>query len=132
MLKNPTEFCQLVESRLGWIPPDGPDWQRYRVMAARVAKKMDIDPELYSLRNLELAVELLAREKLPRSPLGVFAHVPRAVEMAVDSDEDVESGIRAATAIEQGRGDPEGWVTRFARAMGPYRLQALNEWREAQ
>lgn len=132
MLKNPTEFCRLVEHRLGWVPPAGPEWQRYRTMASRVAKKMDHDPELYTLRNLELAVELLVREKLPRSPLGVFAHVPRAVEQAVEPEGDVEAAIRAACAVEQGRGDPDGWVTRFARAVGPYRKRALVEWRDAQ
>lgn len=126
---NATEFCKLVESRLGWLPPAGQGWKRYSAMAGRVNRKIATNPALYTMENLQLAVELLAKERLPRNPLGVFAHVPRAVAMSIEDEADVEQGIRVATAIEQGKGDPDGWVTRFARAVGPYRLQALNEWR---
>ena len=128
-VRTPTEFCKAVEARLGWAPPSGPDWKRYQSTASRVAARIATNPELYTWRNLELAIELLAREKKPRTPLGVFAHVQRAADLAAEVEDDLEQQIREATAYEQHRGDPAGWVTRFARATGHYRAQALAEWK---
>lgn len=130
MIRNAIDFVRLVETRLGWVPPHT-GFNRYVAEAAKVKRKVATNPDLYTWRNLQLAVELLAREKQPRSPLGVFAHVPRAEEKAVESEDDLELAIREATAYEQGRGDPHGWVTRFARATGTYRAQALTEWKES-
>lgn len=128
---NATGFCRLVESRLGWVPPPGPECRRYRAIASRVIRKMTEDPALYTFRNLELAVELLAQERKPRSPLGVFAHVARAVDVAAEDEMDIEVLIREACAYEEQRGDPQGWITRFSRASGDYRAFALQAWRES-
>lgn len=128
---NATEFCKVVENRLGWAPPAGPGWKQYSPEAAKVKRKVATNPSLYSWDNLLLAVELLVREKKSRSPLGVFAHVERALDLALDKDDDIEVLIREAVAYEQHRGDPDGWVTRFARATGGYRALALAEWRES-
>lgn len=132
-ITSATRFCKLVEAKLGWVPPNphAPAWLAYKQEASKVTNKIATDPELYTWRNLELAVELLRREKKPRSPIGVFAHVARAVEMANEVEPDLDTQIREATAYEVRRGDPAGWVTRFARAQGAYRAQALAEWRES-
>lgn len=127
---NAVKFVQLVEGRLGWLPPtQGP--RRYVTEAAKVKRKIATNVDLFTWYNLELAVELLVREKQSRSPIGVFAHVERAVYEGVESETDVELEIRKATAYEQERGDPAGWSTRFARAVGAYRAEALREWRES-
>jgi hypothetical protein len=128
---NATEFCKLVENRLGWAPPAGAPYRQYRVEAAKVKRKIATDPDLYTWDNLKLAVALLAREKQPRTPMGVFAHVDRALDLALDKDHDVEHEIRQVVAYESALGDPAGWVTRFARATGQYREMALNEWKES-
>lgn len=129
---TPTAFCQLVENRLGWSPPPGgPAYRRYVVEAAKVKRKIASNPELYTWAALELAVELLARERLPRTPIGVFSHVERALTMARLPETDLEEQIRSAMRYEGLRGDPGGWVTRFTRATGPYRAEVLDEWRRA-
>ena len=128
---TPTKFCEEVERRLGWEAPPGLPWKRYQAEARKVARKIATDPELYTPRNLELAIALLEREKKSRTPLGVLQHVHRAVNLAVDEEIDVEVEIRKVVAYETERGDPNGWVVRFARATGAYRAQALAEWREA-
>lgn len=129
MLRTTTEFCKLVENKLGWVNPrTGPEWKRYQGVAGRVAQRMF--DERVTLADLELAVELLWRERKPRSPIGVFAHVERARIKAVVSESDVEHDIRHAMAQEELRGDPDGWVVRFSRATGPYRREALDEWKK--
>jgi hypothetical protein len=131
-VKTVTEFCKRVESRLGWVPPaHGPKYSRYYTTSNRVARKMSENPSLYTFHNLELAIELLAQERKPRTPLGVFAHVERALALAAEDEMDVEVMIREACTYEEQRGDPQGWVTRFSRASGDYRAEALQEWRES-
>lgn len=129
--RTATEYCRLVEARLGWMPPAGPEFRRYQAMAKRVNNRMLDEPGLFTFANLALAVELLAREKTARNPLGVFAHVERAVAMAAVPELDVETQIREAAAYETERGDPAGWVTRLTRAVGSYRQTVLNEWKES-
>jgi hypothetical protein len=130
-MKNATEFCKAVEARLGWVAPNLPAYARYRVEAAKVKRKIETNPDLYTWRNLELAIELLSRERKSRNPMGVFAHVERAVEMAVEPEADIETQIREAIRYETPRGDPAGWVARLTRAVGHYRSQALREWQES-
>ena len=134
VVQNATQYCRLVENVLGWSPPrrrnDKP-WTGYAALAKRVNEKITTDPVLFTWANLELAVELLRREKLPRNPLGVFAHVARAVKPAVESESDVEVEIRKAIAYEVLRGDPGNWEVRFARVHPSLRAQTLDEWRES-
>ena len=129
-LKNVTAYMVLVENALGWKPPAGRGSPRYNVEVKRVKEAMAADP-LLSLDNLELTVELLRRERKPRSPLGVFAHVKRAVDMRREDTDDLEVAIWEAMSYEIARGDPAGWSTRFARAQGSYREEVLNEWKAA-
>jgi hypothetical protein len=132
---NALGFCKLVEQRLGWCPPgnrQGLDFKRYGPTARRVKARMEEEPQRFTFKNLQLAVELLHRERLERSPLGVFAHVDRAVEMSRDVEIDLDEEIRKAMRIEELRGDPKGWATRFMRAQGSYRAEALAEWEAEQ
>lgn len=127
--RTATEYCQLVEARLGWLPPEGPAWSRYNVMAGRVKRRMaDFD---VTFADLALAVELCVKEKRPRHPLGVFHAVPIARAKANQPEPDLEFNIRAAIAYETERGDPAGWVDRLHRAQGPGRQQALEDWKES-
>lgn len=129
---TPTDYCKIVENRLGWAPPaTGPAWRRYTTEAAKVKRKIATDPSKYTWENLLLAVELLVRERQSRTPIGVFAHVDRALDLALDKEDDLELLIREAVEYETHRGDPQGWVTRFARAVGGYRRLVLDEWRES-
>jgi len=130
---NATEFCELVERRLGWEVPvrNGARWKGLVVEAHKVNQRRYMDIDLYTWENLQLAVELLAREKKSRSPMGVFSHVQRALDLALDVEPDIEEEIRVVMRYETQRGDPEGWVTRFARADGHHRKVLLDAWREA-
>lgn len=128
---NATEFCKLVEARLGWEAPAGSPRMRYRAEAAKVNRKIQTNPHLYTWDNLQLAVALLVREKKSRTPIGVFAHVERALTVATEQEVDVEEQIRAIVAYETSLGDPMGWVVRFSRAVGHYRVLAVEEWKAA-
>src|SRR4051812_23932896 len=97
---TPTEYCQLVEARLGWLPPEGVAFRRYQGEARKVTSKQKTNPSLFSFDNLRLAVELLAREKKTRTPIGVFAHVQRAIDLAPAKEPDVELEIREAMRVE--------------------------------
>jgi hypothetical protein len=129
---NATEYCLVVENRLGWVPPQTkPIWAKYQAEAGKVKRKIATNPELYTWENLLLAVELLVRERQPRTPIGVFAHVERALDLALDKATDVEAEIQEIVAYESGLGDPAGWVVRFARAQGGYRQLLVDEWKQA-
>lgn len=129
---NAVDFCRLVEARLGWEAPTGKrSYQAYTAEAGKVKRRIATQPSLYTWENLLLAVELCARKKMPRTPIGVFAHVEQALELARESDSDIEQQIREAIAYEVKRGDPAGWATRFSRTANHYRKLALIEWRES-
>lgn len=130
---TPTDFVRACEQRLGWENPTDhlPSWKRYQSTVKRVRARMAEDPSLYTVHNLMLAVALLEKEKKPRTPLGVFAHVQRALDLALDHEPDVEAQIREAIAYETRLGDPSGWVGRLVRAQGAYRAEVLQDWREA-
>lgn len=130
---NATEFCKLVENQLGWEPPQGVrGWELYRAEAAKVNRKIGTNPTLYTWENLRLAVALLRRERQSRTPIGVFAHVDRALDLALDhSEADIEEEIRKVIAYEADRGDPNGWVGRLTRATGKYRRVALEDWKHS-
>ncbi len=127
---TPTAFCKHVEGRLGWEPPDvEPQWRRYMVEARKVARKRQQDPNRFTWRNLTLAVELLRRRQLTRTPCGVFAYVDLAVERANVEPTDLETAIVDAINAELCVGDPAGWAGRLMRARGSYRREVLEEWR---
>lgn len=131
-ISNVTEYCKVVESTLGWVPPPGAAFRRYQAMASRVNKRLrDLDPNLYTWHNLELAVELCRREHLPRNPLGVLKHVERAVEMSVVPAPDLWQRVVGAIHDERAIGDPDGWADRLARAQGEFQREVLEEWRLA-
>lgn len=127
--RNARSYIRLVENRLGWAP-----FNRFspRSVVISVLKKQDTNPELYTWDNLRVAVELLAREHESRSPLGVFHHVERALKLAREDDSDLEKNIQRALQTERHRGDPDGWVVRFARTTGWYRTEAYKEWQREQ
>lgn len=127
---NATQFCELVENRLGW-QVKGERWRGLMAEAGKVKRKIASNPSLYTWENLRLTVELLAKEKKPRTPVGVFAHVERALDLALDQEDDTETQIREVMKFETMRGDPQGWAVRFARADGPFREILLGEWRES-
>lgn len=130
---SPTEFVKIVESRLGFvIPPVDPHWETYRQEASKVKRKIATNPQLYTWDNLLLAVEYLAQKGMSRNPVGVFSFVESALAVAKEPEQDVELDIRAAIRVELHRGDPDGWLPRFSRAVGGYRREALEEWRATQ
>lgn len=118
-------FMRDVENRLGWVPQNK---HARRATERKVQDKIQTNPELYTARNLNLALELLVREKTQRSPLGVIAHVERAVAMARDTTSDLEAKIAQAVRYETGWGDKDGWATRFARSSGVWREATYREW----
>lgn len=126
---GPGQFIDAVENTLGWSSAlRGPRWKVRKIEAGKVDKKRATNPALYTWPNLMLALELCRRERLPRTPTGVFAHVERALELRRAPEVDLEEAIREATAREVAAGDPDQWVTRFARSAGHYRKEAYEQW----
>lgn len=129
-VNSPTSFCTYVEAELGWDNPNAfKGYQSYMTEAAKVKRKIATRPDLYTWKNLQLAVQLLKREHQTRTPVGVFAHVERAQESATADDIPVEVDVQRAIAAEQLRGDPDGWIGRFMRAAPAFQTQLLMEWR---
>jgi hypothetical protein len=128
---TPTAFCQMVENRLGWSPPDGVPWRRYQAEAAKVKRKINTNPDLFTWRNLTLAVEFCAREHLERTPVGVFSYVQPALEAAVEETTDLEDQIMQAVRVELAKGDPDSWVGVLTRAQGRFRVEMLQEWQRS-
>lgn len=126
---NAVEYCKLVEARLGWQPPEGPEWSRYNAMAGRVKRRMAQTGDTFE--DLALAVELCVQEKRPRHPMGVFFSIPIAKAQAKEPETFLDTEIRAVIAYETERGDPAGWVDRMHRAQGIHRQRALNEWKDS-
>lgn len=123
------QFCHLVENRLGWSPhPKAAPLKVFRSTALVVTEKIETNPTLYTWHNLLLAVELLASERETRSPMGVFAHVERALLLSRVDGTDTDAKIQHAIKVERHRGDPDGWIVRFARASGRWRTEAYEEW----
>lgn len=126
---KPTDFCKHVENHLGWAPPAGPAWRQYQAEAHKVSARQASNPELFTWDNLQLAVNLLRKEKKSATPLGVFYHVDRALDLAMDKQHDTEVELQEIIRHEAERGDPDGWVGRLSRARGIYRQEALAEWK---
>jgi hypothetical protein len=101
------------------------------VESRKVEENIADNPDLFTWDNLQAAVELLASERKPSRPSGVFVHVPRALNRVRDEEMDLDIDIRQAMTIEAAKGDPDGWVERLSRAVGVYRAEALHEWKKA-
>lgn len=138
-IKNAKEFVELVENQLGWAPPmeevteRKPLWKHRIIMAGRVKKAIEKDPNLYTWHNLDLAIEYCRRKKIEvKSPMGVLYKVRQAVDMAnVVPSTDLEGAIEAAIeweSTEQRPGHAE-WVGRLVRADGSARRDVLELWR---
>lgn len=133
-VKNATEFVELVSNRLGWLPPGNKErWREIAIEAHKVKNKIATKPRLYTWENLELAVELLYREReQPVSPAAVCWQVERALNLSVvdDSRKSIDAEVEEAVAAEVAAGDPDGWAVRFARSFGAGRVEVLNAWRK--
>lgn len=131
-MRTATEFVTAVENTLGWEPPESqPRWKAVQVEAAKVNRKIATNPALFTWANLQLALELLRRErKEVKSPAAVLWHVERALAQAAveeqtdDLDEQVQKAV--TEAMEAGAYE---WVERLVRSRGDGRSEALRAWR---
>lgn len=132
-VRTATQFVELVSNRLGWLPPGKAEpWREVAIEASKVKRKIATNPVLYTWDNLELAVELLARERVtPKSPAAVCWHVERALRLAeVDvSRATIDAEVEEAIRLEVEAGDPDQWAIRLARSFGMGRVEVLNQWR---
>lgn len=138
-IKNAKEFVELVENQLGWAPPieevteRKPLWKHRIIMAGRVKKVIEKDPNLYTWHNLELAIEFCRRKRIEiKSPMGVLYKVKQAVDASADTKvTDLEAERNAAIEWELAHQRPghEEWVGRLVRADGSARRDVLELWR---
>ena len=133
-VKNATEFVLLVENTLGWVPDESLElWKARAIMAGRLKKAMAKKPSLYTWENLELAVELLRRQRQPvKSPIFVLYKVEEALKAAV-VEQQRPLGDLIDEAIATERSQPsltsQDWIDQLTRAVGKYRQDAYDEWR---
>lgn len=132
-MKNATEFVTAVENTLGWCPPedDRPRWKVIAIEAGKVNRKIKTNPALYTWDNLQLALELLRRERREvKSPAAVLWHVERALKQAavVEVVEDIDVAISDAVDEAMDAGEYE-WADRLVRARGTGRQRVLDEWK---
>lgn len=135
-VKNVAELVLLCENVLGWTPASGVPLVRARkALAQRLTNEMRKQPQKLTLRNLELTVELLRRERAPiRSPLFLIHRVDDAIAAAnaVPPVTPIAERIEAALAIERAKAEfddrADHWVDRLIRVRGPYRAEVYAEW----
>lgn len=133
---GPTAFVEYVENRLGWAPVDTeaqPRWKSLMLEASKVKRKVAQNPELNSWENLLATVDFLAKKKVAvKTPLGVFFFVDDVVKRmsAAEAVDNMAGAMFVAITEAMVAGESE-WVERLARARGPAREVALNEWRLA-
>ena len=119
-VKNSKEFVQLVSNRLGWLPEE-PYSTKMGIEAKKVTNKMTLDPVLYTLSNLELAVEYCWEKRIPETPLGVFKYIKPALKAAVETTGET---ARIGDVDEW----PEAWKTRYVRALPEKRNEVVVEY----
>jgi hypothetical protein len=137
-VRNSVELVELISNQLGWAPPlgDTRPWHKVRTTeAAKLNRAIAKDPKSFTYDNLELAVEYMRGKKItPASTLAVCSFVKPALRESNQVEErPLGDLIDAAIARENELQRPEWtyWCRRLANAVGPYRQQVLDEWREA-
>ncbi|MGZ4745628.1 MAG: hypothetical protein ACXVYY_00960 [Oryzihumus sp.] len=140
-VRTATQFCLLVECRLGWDPyrlakEQGKDVYKIRgAEAGKINKKVATDPGLYSWENLELAVAYLFRKRIPvQTPTAVCWYVEEALKLAERREplDDLGARVTQAIATEMARDDAgsQEWIGRLARSTGVGREEVLAQWRQ--
>lgn len=149
--KTALDIVKLCENQLGWIPPSGmPIWRARALHAGILTKAMTKHGA--SIEDLELTIELCQRERWPITTPAALVHkvekarelsnapstttVPKAsggYKRVVHEVTDLAAAVDTAVAWEQMNEDhfSLGWITRLVRAVGDYRGEVLDEWKEA-
>lgn len=123
---------------MGWPAPtlrDGrPDHPKRAAFIKRMNTVIAKDPELYTMRNLQLAIEYCRRKQIEiATPTLLFGHVKEALELANTDNRptDVEADRQAAIdyEVQAQHADSDFWIGRLTRAQGPGLFVALTAWR---
>lgn len=129
-----TDFVITVENELGWTPkvnPKTPLWKARSIEAMKLKRAMTQNG--VSLDDLRIALAYSKRKREACTPTALCWRVEEAktfIAVAVtDIDEAVQQAIEWET--EHDLADSERWITRFVRAMGSARAEALQDWRLA-
>lgn len=134
-VKNATEFVILCENTLGYNPDETKDlWKARAIMAGRLKRAIAQKPTLYTWANLELAVEMLRRQRQPiQSPLFVLYKVEEALKAAPEATPPKPLAELVEQAVAAERSQPAltsaSWVSQLTRAVGKYRQETYDEWR---
>jgi len=132
-----TDIVVACENTLGWVPDPGkPLWKARSVEAGKLNRAAAKDPKKVTVDNLALAVEFSRKRRRPvTSPLGLIHRIEDALVFARDETvlSDLGQAVQDAVNLElfMDRHDAGIWITRLTRAQGEFRLDVLNEWKEA-
>lgn len=138
--RNATELVELVENHLGWDPYEltkngtVPVWRVKAIEAGKINAAMKRSPKRVTLENLTISFDYCRRHKKDvLSPFALVSFLKEALEEHVQPEvvTDLEQDIEAAITYEQSNGDPDGWLGRFIRAIGPARIATYEEWKVA-
>lgn len=134
-------FIVECEQTLGWplteeLMSEEALYKKRMIHAARIRKEIAKDPELYTWKNLGLAVEYCRQRRiLAKPPLYVLKVTERAVAAAPKPKPPRPLGERidAAIAWEMSNQEPGwmDWVGRLSRAAGPGRADMHAAWAKA-
>lgn len=135
-IRTNTDFVRYVENTLGVVPDtsDGsPWWQARSREAGKLKRKRATNPELYSMRNLLLAVEY-CRQRGIEVPTATalcwkvepaLEHAHREVQVS-ELQQLIERAVKREH-LEQRPGWAD-WVGRLLRARGEARTDVYSEW----
>lgn len=138
-VKSVQALVEMCENQLGFdydLENGIPIYKQRRIEVGKIKRKMKENPKLFTLENLELALEYSWRKRLAiKSPMGLFWRIEAALEDAVEKDNrtDVQMSVDDAVAWELGHQDDETetWVGRLLRAQGHGAQEALEIWKKA-
>lgn len=125
--KDAKAFIQRLENTLGYLP-------RNRSQdVTLLLKAMEDKPTLYTWHNLDLAVEMLRRQrKTVHTSRAILLYVEQAVALANAPvvTTPIADLIEAAIAHEQEhRADGfEAWIGKLIRSKGDYRHEVYADW----
>lgn len=138
-VRTATQLVELCENQLGFtfdLENGVPIYKQRQREVAKIKRKMKENPKLYTLANLELAVEYSWRKRLAiKSPLALFHRVEWALREAAENENptDAQAAVQQAVNWELTQSDDmaEVWIGRLMRAQGRGALDTYKLWKEA-
>lgn len=138
-VRTATQLVELCENQLGFtfdLENGVPLYKQRQREVGKIKRKMKENPKLYTLENLELAVQYSWKKRLAiKTPMALFYRVEAALKDAVEVEHltDAQTSVREAVDWELAHPDDmsETWIGRLLRAQGRGAIETYQLWKKA-